>query len=155
MLAPNALLRAAVISLAGQRAETPAAQTSAAAPGAAPPASTSASAERPQAAEEPIHRRAARYAWVMLLARIHELFPLLCPKCGGEMRIIAFINEAMAVREILAHLGEPTSAPRMAQARGPPLLESHGDSVWKVDAACDRQGSRMGPGYAHFRIAGA
>jgi len=29
----------------------------------------------------------------------------------------------MAVREILAHLGEPTSAPRMASARGPPLWE--------------------------------
>jgi hypothetical protein len=30
------------------------------------------------------------------------------------MRIIAFINDAMAVREILAHLGEPTSSPRIA-----------------------------------------
>ena len=39
------------------------------------------------------------------------------------MRIIAFINEAMAVREILAHLGEPTCAPRIAPARGPPLWE--------------------------------
>lgn len=37
------------------------------------------------------------------------------------MRIIAFIDEAMAVREILAHLGDPTSAPRLAPARGPPL----------------------------------
>ena len=29
-------------------------------------------------------------------------------KCGGEIRVIVFINEAMAVREILAYLGEPT-----------------------------------------------
>ncbi len=27
------------------------------------------------------------------------------------------------MREILAHLGEPTSPPRMAPARGPPLWE--------------------------------
>jgi hypothetical protein len=47
----------------------------------------------------------------------------VCPACGGEMRIIAFINHAMAVREILAYLGEPTSAPRLAPARGPPLWE--------------------------------
>jgi hypothetical protein len=35
------------------------------------------------------------------------------------MRIIAFITEAPAVRQILAHLGEPTSPPRLAPARGP------------------------------------
>jgi hypothetical protein len=87
------------------------------------PTAPSASAEPAQAAEEPIHCRAARYAWALLLARICEVFPLLCPKCGPEIRIIAFINEAMAVREILACLGEPTSAPPMAPARGPPLSE--------------------------------
>jgi hypothetical protein len=39
------------------------------------------------------------------------------------MRIIAFIIEAVAVRDILGHLGEATSPPRMAPARGPPLWE--------------------------------
>jgi len=113
VLAPNAPLRAAVTALAGVGAEAPAAET----PAAPAPSASSAPAEP----EEPIHRRAARYAWALLLARIYELFPLLCPKCGGQMRIIAFITEAPAVREILAYLGEPTSAPRMAPARGPPL----------------------------------
>jgi hypothetical protein len=123
VLAPHAPLRSAVNALAGPRAETPAAQTPAAAAGAPPPAPASASAETAQAAEEPIHRQAARYAWALLLARIYEVFPLLCPKCGGEIRIIAFISEALAVREILTYLGEPTSPPRMAPARGPPLWE--------------------------------
>lgn len=68
--------------------------------------------------------QAARYAWALLLARIYEVFPLQCPKCGGEMRIIAFIIEAHVVRKILTHLGEPTSPPRMAPARGPPLWEA-------------------------------
>jgi hypothetical protein len=45
------------------------------------------------------------------------------PRCGAEMRIIGFINEATAMREILAHLGEPTSPPRLSPARGPPLWE--------------------------------
>jgi hypothetical protein len=57
------------------------------------------------------------------LTERYFVFPLLCPKCGGEIRIIAFINKAMAVREILACPGEPTSPPRMAPARGPPLWE--------------------------------
>jgi hypothetical protein len=48
------------------------------------------------AAEDPpatIWRSPARYLWMMLLARIYEAFPLTCPRCGVEMRIIAFITE--------------------------------------------------------------
>jgi len=47
-----------------------------------------------------------------LLARIYEVLPLLCPKCSGDMRIIAFITEGAVIREILGHLGEPTSPPK-------------------------------------------
>jgi hypothetical protein len=39
-------------------------------------------------------RRAARYAWALLLVRIDGAFPLLCPHCGGELRVIAFITDA-------------------------------------------------------------
>jgi len=59
----------------------------------------------PEAAPtEPLHRQAARYVWALLLARIYEVLPLLCPKCGGvrgyrlrtslrhKMRIIASIT---------------------------------------------------------------
>ena len=35
----------------------------------------------------------AHYLWAVLIARIYEVFPLLCPKCGGQMRLIAFITE--------------------------------------------------------------
>ena len=77
----------------------------------------------PEVIEEPPHRRAARYVWALLLARIYEVLPLVCPKCGGDMRIIALINEGPVIREILGHLGEPISAPSLAPARGPPLWE--------------------------------
>jgi hypothetical protein len=39
------------------------------------------------------------------------------------MRIIAFINETIAVRDFLAYLGEPTLLPRIASALCPPLWE--------------------------------
>ncbi len=42
------------------------------------------------------------------------------------MRSIAFITEASTVRDILAHLGEPTTPPRSAPARGPPLWAAAG-----------------------------
>ena len=76
--------------------------------------------------EETPVRQTARYVWALLLARIYEVFPLICPKCGGTMKIIAFIDEGEAVREILAHLGEPVDPPRIAPAHGPPLWEAAG-----------------------------
>ena len=72
-----------------------------------------------------MHRQAARYVWALLLARIYEVLPLLCPQCGGAMKIIAFITEAVVIREILGHSGEPTS-PRLMPAHGPPLWEMPG-----------------------------
>ena len=72
-------------------------------------------------ADEPVHRRAARYAWAVLLAGIYEVFPLRCPLCAADMRIIAFISEAAVVRDILRGLGEPLTPPTVAPARGPPL----------------------------------
>ena len=76
--------------------------------------------------EETPVRQAARYVWALLLARIYEVFPLICPKCGGTMKIIAFIDEGDAVRKILAHLGEPVDPPSIAPAHGPPLWETAG-----------------------------
>jgi hypothetical protein len=57
----------------------------------------------------------------LLLPRIYAVFPLTCPFCHAEMRIIAFITEPSSVRQILEHRGEPTRPPRFAPARGPPL----------------------------------
>ena len=57
----------------------------------------------------------------MLLARIYEVFPLRCPRCGEPMRLIAFVTDSGSITRILAYLGEPTKAPHIAPAaRGPP-----------------------------------
>ncbi|MBK8891243.1 MAG: transposase [Dechloromonas sp.] len=128
VLAPNAPLRAAVTALAGAKdvAPLPSAMTEAVS---APEPGTTVPNAPDEVADEPTCRKAARYVWALLLARIYEVLPLACPKCGGDMRIIAFmaqghaVNEGPVIREILGHLGEPTSAPRLAPARGPPLWE--------------------------------
>src|SRR5438094_6513178 len=52
-------------------------------------ATTSPPAPSPEPTTELAHRRAARYAWARLLARIYEVFPLVC-----------------------SHLGEPANRPR-------------------------------------------
>ena len=57
-----------------------------------------------------------------LIARIYEVFPLLCPNCGGQMRIIAFITFSADIQKILEHIGVEPEAPHITPARGPPLL---------------------------------
>ena len=65
-------------------------------------------------------KRAAHYLWAVLIARIYEAFPLLCPMCGGQMRIIAFITHSAEIRHILNHIGvesAPRTSPRHAGHR--------------------------------------
>ncbi|MBM4012681.1 MAG: hypothetical protein FJ286_15145 [Planctomycetes bacterium] len=62
----------------------------------------------------------SRIAWAKLMARVGEEFPLECPNCGGEIRLIAFITDPAPIRKILLHLGEPLEPPPLAPARGPP-----------------------------------
>jgi hypothetical protein len=59
----------------------------------------------------PERRRAARYAWALLMARIYEVFPLVCPLDGAEMRVIAFFTDPPTIHDILVHLREPTHHP--------------------------------------------
>lgn len=44
----------------------------------------------------------------------------VCPRCGAEMRIVAFIAETAAVEHILDHIGEPTEPPRITRHAGRP-----------------------------------
>ncbi len=46
---------------------------------------------------------------------------VLALKCSGRVRLIGFITESATVRQILAHVGEPTTAPAIASARSPPV----------------------------------
>ncbi len=45
-------------------------------------------------------------------------FPLLCPLCGGQMRLIAFITEGTEIRKILEHIGVDSQAPSIALSGG-------------------------------------
>jgi hypothetical protein len=63
----------------------------------------------------------SRIAWVKLMARVGEEFPLACPTCGGDIRLIAFITDPGPIRKILTHLGEPLEPPPVSPARGPPI----------------------------------
>ena len=73
----------------------------------------------------------------MLIARIYEVFPLLCPICAGQLRLIAFITEGTQIRKILDHIGVDSKPPHIAPARGSPL--------WDDCDAQVREGTQIEP----------
>ena len=109
VLAPNSHLRAAVTAQA--------------------PEAMIATSPQVSNAEEPHRRSLSHYLWSQLLARIYEVFPLICPICHAEMQIIAFVTDASTIQKILGHIGEPTQPPTISPARGPPLWETEIASV--------------------------
>jgi len=58
----------------------------------------------PTARVEARDARALRRSWAQLIKRIYEVDPLVCPSCGSEMRVIAFITEHNVIDAILRHL---------------------------------------------------
>jgi hypothetical protein len=71
----------------------------------------------------------------VLIARIYEVFPLLCPLCGGQMRLIAFITEGTQIRRILDHIGVDSEPPHISPARGPPLCDAQIDDGAQIESA--------------------
>ena len=47
-----------------------------------------------------------------LLSRVYEIEPLLCPRCGGELRIVALIHDREVIDRILRHLQRTGRDPR-------------------------------------------
>ena len=69
-------------------------------------------------------------SWAMLIKRVYEVDPLCCPQCGGEMKVVAFIEppQGEVIEKILKHCGLwQASAPR-----APPDMD---DLVLELDAA--------------------
>ena len=51
--------------------------------------------------------------------------PLLCPRSGGQMRVIALIQDSRVIDEILRHLrAKESDAPAGPGATGPPRGDS-------------------------------
>jgi hypothetical protein len=65
----------------------------------------------------PAHVRAN---WARLIRKVYEVDPLLCPECGGTMKIIAFIEDPDVIFRILKHLNMLEKDEENAAARGPP-----------------------------------
>ena len=78
-----------------------------------PPAASSSGDAGPAPA-----RSRASQTWAMLIKRLYEIDPLACPECGGQMKVVAFLEppQADVIEKILRHCGLWCPA----SARAPP-----------------------------------
>jgi transposase len=42
--------------------------------------------------------------WAAMIRKVYEVDPMVCPKCGGRMKLIVFITEYAVVDRIINHL---------------------------------------------------
>jgi hypothetical protein len=60
----------------------------------------------------------------MLIKRVYEMDPLACPRCGGRMKVIAFIEppQGDVIEKILRHCGlwHASRAPPQSDGRRAP-----------------------------------
>jgi len=55
-----------------------------------------------------------------MIRKVYEVDPLICPSCGGQMKIIAFIEDHKVIDKIIGHLkltfvAERPPPPQVAQ----------------------------------------
>jgi hypothetical protein len=54
--------------------------------------------------------------WARLIQKVYQVDPLICAKCGSEMKILAIIIDRHEVRKILKHLLKTNKAPPVLDA---------------------------------------
>lgn len=85
---------------------------------------------------------AAVRAWAACLRKVFEVYPVLCVKCGGEMKLVGVILDDRELGRILAHQGWPVNFPKPSPARAPPTHapdEDEADQTAHPEQWDDRQ----------------
>jgi hypothetical protein len=124
VLATNSPFRTSVTAMAGQSIDNDAIEVQTA---------NKKDEEVEQSTGNETKRPPNRYLWAVLLARIYNLLPLLCPDCGAEMKIIAIIQDKLVINKILNSVGEMIEPPILSPARGPPNWDDYSQEMLIAD----------------------
>jgi len=54
--------------------------------------------------------------WAEIIRKVYEVDPLVCPPCGGRMKVISFLTEYAVVDRITPHLGMTFAAEKSPPA---------------------------------------
>ncbi len=76
-----------------------------------------------QCAAAPPRPRIPSRAWRELIKKVWDVDPLLCPKCGGQMRLISLIEDDSIIEKILRHLDLWEGLARPTVRAPPPPVE--------------------------------
>jgi hypothetical protein len=72
--------------------------------------------------------------WASLIKKIYEVDPLICEKCGGEMKLIAFITDWNELQKIIALLKLPNFHPPPGiKAPTPDLNQDFNQDIYPDD----------------------
>jgi hypothetical protein len=74
---------------------------------------------------ESAYVKKCRMTWAALIKAVYEVDPLKCPKCGGTMKIISFIEDDATIQKILKHCGKW----KKEIPRPPPQISTEPESV--------------------------
>ena len=60
---------------------------------------------------EILSNKYSNQSWARLMQKVYEIYPLVCPKCQSEMKIVAIIMNVDEIQKILNHLKRNKSPP--------------------------------------------
>ena len=60
---------------------------------------------------ETITRQQAKSAWARMIRKVYEVDPLVCPKCGSDMKVAAVITNTAEISRILECLKKNKDPP--------------------------------------------
>ena len=72
---------------------------------------------------------ASRACWARLIRKVFEVDPLICARCGGEMKVIAVLTAPKVVDRIVRHLQEKAESERAPPGAAPQSHLSSEESV--------------------------
>ena len=75
--------------------------------------------------------------WAEIIRKVYEVDPMICPRCGGRMKVVAFLTEYAVVDRIICHLTLTFAAEK------PPPAGIPGPKFRVLDTC-------PGPRYLHF-----
>jgi Zn-finger nucleic acid-binding protein len=88
---------------------------------------------------------AALRSWAACVRKVFEVDPVLCAKCGGEMKLVAVVLDDGELDRILAHQGWPVEFPKTKPSRSPPRREESADAEGQIDPRVEKWDGRDEP----------
>jgi len=70
--------------------------------------------------------------WAEMIRQVYEVDPMVCPRCGGQIKVIAFLTDYTVVDRIVDHLKLAFVA-----ERPPPLHIAYQETLMAAEASAE------------------